>query len=244
MEADFETALQLVLVHEGGFSNHPQDPGGATMKGVTLQVFQSYFGADKTVDDLKNISQAQLEQIYRSGYWDKCSGDALPAGLDYAMFDFAVNSGPGRAVKFLQKILGAQQDGAMGPATLSLVAAANPADMINQLCDARQAYLESLSTFATFGAGWSKRVRDVRQQALDMLGGNAPASQAAPSLVTVRLGSSGDSVRALQSALGIAVDGQFGPQTEAALKEYQASHGLTADGIAGRNTWRALGLMA
>lgn len=102
MKENFEQSLQYVLVHEGGFADHPSDPGGATMKGVTLATFRRHFGANKSVNDLKNITQAQLEQIYRSGYWDKCRCDQLPSGVDYAVFDGAVNSGPGRSAIWLQ----------------------------------------------------------------------------------------------------------------------------------------------
>jgi hypothetical protein len=122
MKENFEQSLQYVLVHEGGFADHPSDPGGATMKGVTLATFRRHFGANKSVNDLKNITQAQLEQIYRSGYWDKCRCDQLPSGVDYAVFDGAVNSGPGRSAIWLQGAVGAVRDGGIGPNTLSKVA--------------------------------------------------------------------------------------------------------------------------
>ncbi len=239
MQENFDDALQRTLVWEGGFSDHPQDPGGATMKGVTLRTFQDFFGADKTVDDLKNITPAQLASLYRTNYWDKCSGDQLPSGVDFAVFDVAVNSGPGRAAKFLQAAVGANQDGAIGPGTLGLVGAAAPAAMINAVCDERLSFLQSLNTFATFGAGWTTRVNGVRQQALAMAGVVVPNMD----FETVKLGSSGPWVVKLQEALHLSADGNFGPATNTALKQFQTSHGLTADGIAGRNTYRALGLL-
>lgn len=254
MKENFDRALQFVLVHEGGFANHPKDPGGATMKGVTLETFRRHFGAGKTVNDLKNITQDQLSLVYRTGYWDKCKCDQLPAGVDYAVFDVAVNSGPGRAAKFLQSAVGAVQDGAIGPGTLEKVGTQEPPSIINSLCDHRLAFLRGLETFPTFGAGWTKRVAGVRQQALDMARGssntgaaviNTGAEETVPNLDfdIVRQGSEGAWVVKLQKALEIEADGKFGPKTEAALKAFQERHGLEPDGIAGRNTYRALGLI-
>ncbi len=88
-----------MLKHEGGWADHPKDPGGATMKGVTLATYRRHFGKNKSKRALRNISDDDLGQIYRSGYWDKCRCDRLPSGVDYAVFDAAVNSGPGRSVK-------------------------------------------------------------------------------------------------------------------------------------------------
>lgn len=245
MKENFDKALQLVLVHEGGFVNHPKDPGGATMKGVTLQTFRRYYGADKTVNDLRNITVEQLAHIYRTGYWDKCKGDELPSGVDYAVFDVAVNSGPGRAAKFLQAAIGVAQDGSIGPGTVAKVAAQDPAAVINGICDHRLAFLKSLPTFSTFGKGWTSRVGGVRQKALEMAH-EEPSGTAGPSVDfdIVKLGSEGPWVVKLQTALEITVDGEFGSKTEAALKAFQESHGLEPDGIAGRNTYRALGLVA
>lgn len=244
MMNNFDSALQLVLVHEGGFSDHPQDPGGATMKGVTLATFRRFFGSDKTVDDLKNITTQQLGKIYRDGYWDTCKGDDLPSGVDYAVFDLSVNSGPGRAAKFLQTAVGATADGSIGEQTLAKVAAASAVNIINSVCDQRLAYLRSLSTFDTFGTGWTRRVSDVRQQAMNMASGPISTSTPDTSFEVVKLNSTGPWVVKLQGVLGIAQDGQFGPATETSLKAYQNEHGLVADGIAGRNTFRAMGLLA
>ena len=243
MKDNFDKSLALVLIHEGGFADHPRDPGGATMKGVTLATFRRFFGADKTVTDLKNITQAQLALVYRTGYWDKCSADQLPSGVDYAVFDAAVNSGPVRAARFLQAAVGGTVDGVIGPATLVAVDARNPTATINSLCDQRLAFLRGLSTFADFGRGWSRRVSDVRQQALLMAGAAVPPASPSVDFDIVRLNSQGPWVVKLQQALGITADGDFGPHTEAALKAFQQAHGLEADGIAGRQTYRALGLI-
>jgi lysozyme family protein len=168
MRDNFETSLEKVLAHEGGFSNHPSDPGGATMKGVTLAVYQAYFGADKTVDELKKITQEELHIIYKRGYWDACKCDLLPSGLDYVAFDFAVNSGVSRAVKSLQRALRVISDGKIGPKTLAAIEKFNRLDLIDDLCADRMHFLTTLGTFAEFGKGWKKRVADVRTSALAM----------------------------------------------------------------------------
>jgi len=247
MQANFKAALEHVRISEGGWTDNPKDPGGATMKGVTLNTFRRHFGQDKTKDDLSNITNAQLEQIYRTGYWDKCHCGELPDGLDYAVFDAAVNSGPGRSAKWLQAAVGAKQDGGIGPKTLAKLKKYKPMDVINKICDLRLAFLQSLSTWSTFGKGWGRRVKSVRKTALVMAGGNPsnPSKPAPPaSFKTLKKGSKGPWVRKLQAALGIHVDGKFGPDTKAALIAWQQDNGLEPDGIAGRNTYRALGLIA
>lgn len=217
------------------------------MKGVTLQTFRRFFGSDKTVNDLRNITQEQLARVYRTGYWDKCRCDQLPAGVDYAVFDVAVNSGPGCAAKFLQSAVGVAQGGAIGPSTLGKVGTQEPPSIINSICDQCLAFLQGLKTFSTFGSGWTKRVAGVRQQALDMARGasNTGSAEVVPNLDfdIVRLGSEGAWVVKLQDALKIEADGKFGPKTEATLKAFQETHGLEPDGIAERNTYRALGLI-
>lgn len=246
MKANFRSSLDHVLVHEGGWSDHPLDPGGATMKGVTLRTFQRFFGPEKTKDDLRNITTTQLSRIYRTGYWDVSHCDDLPDGVDYAVFDASVNSGPGNGAKWLQAAVGAAQDGAIGPDTLAKVGDHQPVDVINEMCDIRLGFLRGLSTWPTFGLGWQRRVDGVRATALAMAGGGAvPTDTVTPSVDfrTTKLGSRGRWVRKLQRALGLEVDGIFGAQTEEALKAYQEAHGLEADGVAGRATYRALGLI-
>ena len=218
------------------------------MKGVTLAVYRRHYGENKSKDDLRNISDAELEKIYRSGYWGKCHCDDLPAGVDYIVFDAAVNSGPGRSAKWLQGAVGAKQDGGIGAKTIARVKEqADTMQMANDMCDRRLSFLQSLSTWGTFGKGWGRRVEGARAAAVAMCGGSSPVSEShAPSLdfKTVKKGSKGEWVSKLQEALEIQVDGVFGSDAEAALKTWQQDHGLEADGIAGRNTYRALGLLA
>lgn len=185
MQSNFARALANVLVHEGGFVNHPKDPGGATNKGITIATFRKWVKRDGTVDDLKNISAADVAKVYRKHYWDKVRGDDLPSGVDYAVFDYAVNSGPGRAAKALQAVVGAKLDGAIGPETIGKASALAPAVVVNRLCDERMRFLEGLKTWPTFGKGWSSRVAGVREDALHMVvlgrSSNPPAKPVSPS---------------------------------------------------------------
>lgn len=169
MDRNFARSLSLVLQHEGGWSDHPKDPGGATMKGITLATFRRYVESTATKDDLRHITDAQIASIYRRQYWDAVKGDDLPDGIDYAVFDYAVNSGPGRAAKHLQSIVGAKQDGQIGLDTISKTKAMLRASVINGLCDKRMAFLRGLSTWPTFGKGWTSRVSAVRSVALAMI---------------------------------------------------------------------------
>src|SRR5690606_31875174 len=102
-------------------------------------------------------------KIYRAQYWDTVRGNELPDGLDYAMFDYAINSGPARAIKELQRVLNVSADGVIGVQTLAAVAEANTANLITALMDRRLAFLKGLKTWPTFGRGWSRRVAEVRE---------------------------------------------------------------------------------
>lgn len=161
----FEPALTCVLKQEGGYSDHPADPGGATMMGITQEVLAEWRGHPVSKADVRALSRMEVAEIYRKRYWDAVAGDQLPAGLDLAVFDFAVNSGASRAVRSLQRVLGVEADGRIGPETLQAIAACNPAEMITRLSALRLAFLEALSTFPVFGRGWTRRVREVEAEA-------------------------------------------------------------------------------
>jgi len=164
MIENFESSLKLVLKHEGGFSNHPRDPGGATMKGVTQRVYDAFRDrVGKERQSVANISNEELRYIYRKQYWDAVQGDDLPAGIDYVVFDGAVNSGPVQSAKWLQRALGCAPDGHVGQATLALAQEYPDHDeLVNAICDQRLAFLKSLRTWDAFGKGWSRRVSEVR----------------------------------------------------------------------------------
>lgn len=174
MNRNFQRALSLVLKHEGGFSNHAQDPGGATNKGITIATYRRYINRKGAPDDLRRITDEQVATVYRKHYWDKVKADDLPSGVDYAVFDFAVNSGPSRAAKYLQAVTGVKQDGIIGPETIAAATWSDPGATINALCDNRMKFLRGLKTWPTFGKGWTSRVTDVRRHALEMAGRKAP----------------------------------------------------------------------
>ena len=171
METTFRTALQHVLAHEGGFVNHPQDPGGATNQGITLDVYRSYYGADKEVSHLAAIPPGHVAHIYRDGYWMRCRCDELPAGVDYVVFDQAVNSGPLQSIKWLQKAAGVAPDGQLGPVTLQAVARDSPVILIQEMCRLRLSVLQRLwngTLWRHFGRGWKRRVEEVRSTGIQM----------------------------------------------------------------------------
>lgn len=165
MKQNYSACLKKVLEYEGGYVNHPSDPGGATNKGITQNTYNAWLKKQGMgARSVRDIPMDHVEAIYRNEYWNKVKGDQLPAGCDLATFDFAVNSGVSRAVKYLQRVCGVTQDGLIGPMTL---AAIKPSTA-GELCDARLAFLKSLSTWPTFGRGWSARVSSVKALSAEM----------------------------------------------------------------------------
>lgn len=166
--ANFERALPLVLKHEGGYSDHPKDPGGATNLGVTIGTLSSWLGRPASKADVKALTRATVAPIYRKNYWAAIRGDELPAGLDYAVFDFAVNSGPKRAAMALQRAVGVADDGVIGSITLANVANRPVDATIERIMADRMTFLRRLSTWPTFGKGWTARCDGVLKEALAM----------------------------------------------------------------------------
>ena len=172
MQSNFEKCLAKMLAHEGGFVNHPQDPGGMTNLGVTKRVWEEWVGHEVDEKQMRALTPETVAPLYKRKYWDAIRADELVAGVDYCVFDVAVNSGPGRAIKFLQSCVGVNADGGFGPATLAAVKKAeeDPTRLIELYCAKRLEFLQSLKTFETFGKGWSRRVQEVKDKALKMLG--------------------------------------------------------------------------
>lgn len=170
MKDNFYRAFDFMLAAEGGFVNNPAlDPGGMTNLGVTRSVWEAWLGRKVTEDEMRELKRTDVMPMYRRKYWDECRCDALPSGLDAAVFDFAVNSGIRRAAIELQEVLGVARDGIIGPRTVDAALVQHPHEVINELCDARLNFLRGLNTWVTFGAGWSRRVDKVRAWALHMV---------------------------------------------------------------------------
>jgi lysozyme family protein len=165
---NWDKCFDLVIVNEGGYVDNSADPGGSTNLGCTQAVWEKYVGHSVTVDDMKALTKEDVKPLYKRNYWDAIHGDALPSGLDYCIFDCAINSGVGRAAKFIQEIVGVSADGAIGNNTVAAISQINPVTLINDFSDKRQAFLESLKTFPVFGKGWTKRVSEVKIKSLEM----------------------------------------------------------------------------
>ncbi len=162
----FEQAVDLVLQHEGGFVQHLQDPGGATKFGITRETLSRARGRPVAIDDVRRLTREAAVSIYRHLYWDAVRADGLPPGLDLAVFDLAVNSGPARAVAMLQRVVGVEADGIVGPVTLAAAWKSDAADTIRRLTRNRLGFLSRLAAWPVFGRGWRRRVFRTEQEAL------------------------------------------------------------------------------
>lgn len=171
-KGNFDACLREVLKHEGGYVNHPKDPGGMTNLGVTKRVYEEWVGHPVSEAIMRGLSFQHVRTLYKVKYWDAVKGDDLPPGVDMCTFDFAVNAGPKRAVRYLQLMTGAIGDGVIGPNTLAqlqqYVRTHNLPHAVNRYQDLREAYYRKLKTFPTFGRGWLRRVEEVRAAALKM----------------------------------------------------------------------------
>jgi len=169
MLGNFDRCFAWLMEHEGGFVNHPSDPGGMTNWGVTKATYERFTWRDVTEAEMRSLTQDDVRPIYRQMYWDKVRGDDLPAGVDWCVFDFAVNAGISRAIKMLQTASGSAADGIIGPNTLLAVERNDPEALISSYSTMRQAYYESLTDlFKTFGRGWTRRVDETREQAMHL----------------------------------------------------------------------------
>jgi lysozyme family protein len=160
VKSNFNRCLDEVLKHEGGYVNHPRDPGGETNLGISRRSYPK--------EDIKGMTRERAAFLYRRDFWNAVRGDDLPAGLDLVAFDAAVNSGVSRGAKWLQQALGVEVDGKIGPATIEAAKKADAQATVNRALDIRLAFLRRLATWPTFGKGWGRRVEAVRSAALDM----------------------------------------------------------------------------
>ena len=178
----FDHCLSHVLRHEGGYVDHPNDPGGATNFGITRKTLARWRKISPwwklSKSEVRFLKMPEVSNIYRANYWRKCRAGSMPVGLDHALFDFAVNSGPTRAVAHLQRLIGTKSDGVIGPLTLTglrqKLSSKGVGWLIVQLCNRRLRFLQHLKTFSSFGRGWTRRVANVQRVALAAAGKASP----------------------------------------------------------------------
>ena len=167
--SSFDACLARVLAHEGGYTNHPADPGGPTNFGITIADYRRYVKPLATAADVRVMTLDEAKAIYRARYWDALACDDLPAGVDYAVFDYGVNSGVARAGRVLRRCLRLGDD--TSTVSGAVIAAANKGDtraLIAAICEERLRFLQSLRTWPVFGRGWGRRVAEVKSAALAM----------------------------------------------------------------------------
>lgn len=238
----YEVALQRLLAHEGGYTNHPSDPGGPTNFGITIYDYRKYIKPDAIAADVRVMKLSDAKSIYRAKYWDSQCCDDLEPGVDYAIFDYGVNSGIGRSGRVLRRILKmSDQSSEITREVVELANAMPAADLVNDICDERLAFLQRLKTWPVFGKGWGRRVAEVRAYGLS-IAYDVPLVNAPPIVPAPGRAIDGDKfarVRALQKRLALqgfdvgAADGDLGPKT---VKAFQRSKGLDPDGVVGVKT--------
>lgn len=187
---NFDACFEHVLGSEGGFQNDPNDKGNwtgcscgsGTNKGTNWGISACSYPEQ----DIRNLTQDDAKVIYREDYWDKAQCDQLPYGVDLCTFDGGVNSGVSRGVKWLQEAVGADEDGVVGPETLTLTMEADDDQTIDRMCDARLDYLQGLSTWDNYGKGWTNRVESVRATAHQMVSEEPPYPPPGPEPVEQR----------------------------------------------------------
>lgn len=168
----FDRCLPLLLRHEGGFVNHPRDPGGMTNLGVTKRAWEEYKGHPVSESAMHALTPAVVAPFYKRRYWDAVRGDDLPSGVDFCVFDCSANSGVGRAARLLQSVLGIAADGKIGPETIRAAKARAAEQVIANFSTARLTFLRSLPTWPTFGKGWQRRVEEVETEAFAIAAGH------------------------------------------------------------------------
>ncbi len=167
MQGNFDRCVHFVLPFEGGYSDHPSDPGGATNLGITRAVLEDWRGRTVTKADVKALTLEEASDIYRARYWDRIRGDELPSGVDLIVFDCAVNQGVPRAIRLLQQALNVEADGHIGPKTMSALRSVNIDALIDEFAARRMAaYANLVTLFRVFGLGWSRRLMAIHNTAI------------------------------------------------------------------------------
>jgi len=181
-QSNWQICLTAIFNEEGGFADNPGDPGGATNMGITRATLAAWRDKPVSREDVMMLERAEAARLYREHFWDAIGGDDLADGLDLALFDDAVNSGPRAAIRDLQRALQVAEDGVIGPKTRAAIAAQSVPYLIAALGAARLSRLKGLSHFSLFGRGWTQRIRRIERQAKALAKisqGRGPAPSAA-----------------------------------------------------------------
>jgi lysozyme family protein len=161
--ASYDRCLARLLVHEGGYTNHPSDPGGPTNFGITIYDYRKYVKPNATAADVRSMKLDEAKAIYRTKYWAARRCDDLPAGIDDTVFDYGVNSGIGRSGKVLRRVVGLPDNtSVVTDEVLAAVLKRDAKALIVAINDERLRFLKGLKTWPVFGAGWSRRVAEVK----------------------------------------------------------------------------------
>ena len=169
MKDNFDSSLEAILAHEGGFSNHPSDPGGMTNLGVTRKVWEEWVGRKVSENEMRKLTPKLVAPLYKARYWDAVKADQLPAGIDYLMFDFAINAGVSRSLKTAQKVVKVVEDGVIGNKTLAAINEYDVNKFVTDFSAAKENFYKSLPTFQTFGKGWIRRVSEAKLHSETMM---------------------------------------------------------------------------
>jgi len=173
MKANWESAFAHVIQSEGGYVNDPHDKGGETNLGVTRIAWGEYLGRAIMDGEMHALTVEAVKPFYKRQYWDRCRCDDLPAGVDYAVFDFAVNAGTGMAAKFLQRAVDTKDDGAIGAGTLAATSNHQPSQVLERFSDQKEAFYQGIVSRhpeqSKFLKGWLSRVEAVEKAANTML---------------------------------------------------------------------------
>lgn len=218
MKDTFDAYMPELLKHEGGYVDHPADPGGATKYGITLATLQSWRDRPTSKGDVRQLTKTEASAIYRARYWDEIGGNSLPAGVDAVAFDIAVNHGVGRWRQWS-----------------SIARGLSPEDAIRALCERRRRFYRSLPTFKTFGKGWMRRANEVEAWALKWAGEHStdkPSEAPAKTIATSK---------AANASILAGVAGAAAPATEAINAAKEAADGVSALMAAG--PWVLLALV-
>lgn len=150
----FDEAFERLIGHEGGYVDHPDDPGGATNFGITQRTAR----ASGYTGNMRHLTRDQAREIYRTAYWGRAKADQYDSAIGFQLFDAAVNHGMGNAVRFLQRAVGQVDDGIVGPMTVAAIRRMSVTDVLARFNAERLEFYTRLSTWGTFGKGWARRV--------------------------------------------------------------------------------------